>query len=543
MKKPALLLTVLTLLAYLPSRAQTCGAGGIVLSSQAQVNAFSTTYSGCTQLVEGLEITGNDITNLNGLGGITSISGELVIHDSPLLTTLGGLNVTSIAGLRIENLPLVTNLVGLEGLTGIGLVAINCPALADLSGLENVTSIGLYIENTAITDFTDLTSLTSLGYIQVMAPQPNLKNFHGLQGATSMAGGLTVGPGVELTDFTGLDNIPAMFYMDIWCKAQSFNGLGSLQSLVGWLDLYPDADIPNFEGLESISYVERIGSNSPKLTSLKGLETLDSTMFGVSINNSQIQDLDGLQGMKKLSLGLGNNASLTSLTGIENVPLTGLTIQNSPLLTGCTVKSVCAYLAEPANTVTLSGNATACNTRAAIVNSPACQTILPVELLSFTGESTPEGNRLHWKTTWETSNKGFDIERSVNMRDFTKIGFITGHGDSNTQKAYTFTDPATARTVYYRLKQLDEDGSFHYSKTIAVHDNRYAVKVYPNPSKGHLKIDAAQRNQAFSIRNAQGTTVMEASILPAQELDTSGLQNGLYLLSVGDETFKVMVQH
>jgi hypothetical protein len=539
--KKFFLLAIFTLFLHFASRAQVCGTDGILLETQAQVNAFSTNYPGCTQVVQ-LEITGAGITNLDGLGVVTSIL-SLNIHDCPDLTTLGGLNVTTLSDLRLMNNPLLTNFSGLESVAAIGLTVINCPAITSLSGLGNVTNLGgIYLEGTGITNFTELTSLSEAGGISFVSPNPNLKNFEGFEAVTALAGGVIIGEGMVMTDFTGLDNVETMFYMDLWGKFDSFEGLGSLQSTIGWIDLYPTADIPNFKGLNSLVYAERIGSNSPNLTSLEGLETLDSTMFGVSIQNSKIQNLKGLSGMTSLSLGLSSNALLNDLTDIQNVPLKGLTIEGSPLLSNCAVKSVCEFLSNQANTATFGSNATGCNTRAEIVNSIQCQTVLPVELLSFTGKPTPEGNKLMWKTTWETGNKGFEIERSTDMRNFEKVGFVDGYGDSNTQKQYSFVDPGVARVSYYRLKQLDFGQNFHYSKIIAIHNGRQTVQVYPNPVKGDLMIEAADKNQAFSVKNMQGIIVMEGSVLPQKTLDTSALESGVYLLSVGKEVFKVMVQ-
>lgn len=540
--KKILLSIVFASLLHIAGMAQVCGTDGILLGSQAQVDAFATTYPGCTQVGQ-LEITGSGITNLNGLGGISTIQMGLNIHDCPDLTTMGGLNLSGAGSLNLTNNALLTNFAGFESITSLDLSVTNCPSISSLSGLGNVTNLRtIYLEGTAITNFTALTSLTQLGYIQFVGPNPNLKNFVGFEAATTLAGGIIIGEGMVMTDFTGLDNVTGMYYLDIWGKLDSFKGLGSLQSTLGWLDVYETADIPNFKGLNSLTFVDRLTSASPALTSLEGLETLGSTLFGVGIVNSKIQNLTGLSGMSSLSLALVNNALLTDLTAVENTPITSLRIEGSPLLADCAVKSICTYLSNPTNPVTLAGNATGCNTRDQIVNSVQCQTILPVELLSFIGTRTSEGNKLIWKTTWETGNKGFEIERSSDMRNFQKVGFVEGYGESNTQKRYSFLDPGIAGVSYYRLKQIDFDQTFHYSKTIAIHNSSQAIRVYPNPAKEHLHIETTDQNQGFRIRNSLGVTVMEGSVLPQKTLNTSSLQSGTYFLSVGNEAFKVVVQ-
>ena len=126
---------------------------------------------------------------------------------------------------------------------------------------------------------------------------------------------------------------------------------------------------------------------------------------------------------------------------------------------------------------------------------------------------------------------------------FEKIGFVQGNADSKVANAYSFSDPHPAAVTYYRLKQLDFDGGFEYSKIIAVRDGNGIVKVYPNPSRGRLHIESKNKNQPYFIRNLQGISVLESSVLPSKPLDTSSLQNGIYLISVGNEVFKVVIQN
>ncbi|MGE5315235.1 MAG: T9SS type A sorting domain-containing protein [Acidobacteriota bacterium] len=117
---------------------------------------------------------------------------------------------------------------------------------------------------------------------------------------------------------------------------------------------------------------------------------------------------------------------------------------------------------------------------------------LPVELASFNAETTRGAVCLSWKTATELSNLGFDIERKVSYpgaRDaaWSKIGFVSGAGTSNAVHEYTYTDtkPAAAGIVSYRLKQIDRDGAYTYSKEIEMKAEApaaYALSQnYPNP--------------------------------------------------------------
>jgi len=120
---------------------------------------------------------------------------------------------------------------------------------------------------------------------------------------------------------------------------------------------------------------------------------------------------------------------------------------------------------------------------------------LPVELSSFTSKVLKSGGiKLDWRTETEVDNYGFEIEKSQKSKVKTqtsdkweKIGFVEGHGNSNSPKEYTFTDNSAQYGNYaYRLKQIDTDGDFEYSKTIEVDagliPNGFVLEQnYPNP--------------------------------------------------------------
>src|SRR5690606_23034945 len=97
---------------------------------------------------------------------------------------------------------------------------------------------------------------------------------------------------------------------------------------------------------------------------------------------------------------------------------------------------------------------------------------LPVELSSFSAVIIGSSVKLNWQTETEINNYGFEIERKVgssqsSIGNYEKIGFVNGNGNSNSPKQYTFTDEGLMAGKYnYRLKQIDDDGQFEYSKVI-----------------------------------------------------------------------------
>lgn len=110
---------------------------------------------------------------------------------------------------------------------------------------------------------------------------------------------------------------------------------------------------------------------------------------------------------------------------------------------------------------------------------------VPVELHSFSYRLNENNIVLEWQTAAETNNYGFDIERSNDGDTFHKIGFERGYGTTVQPQYYTFIDTYRQR-CYYRLKQIDYDGSYTYSSVIKVNNPQsmtglYLSQNYPNP--------------------------------------------------------------
>jgi len=114
---------------------------------------------------------------------------------------------------------------------------------------------------------------------------------------------------------------------------------------------------------------------------------------------------------------------------------------------------------------------------------------LPITLTEFSAREKDAVVELKWTTETEINNKYFDIERSLNGTSFTSIGTIPGAGNTTLIKHYSTIDQNPANGInYYRLKQVDFDGKFTYSKVIAVNVTRLneSLKIYPNPAISNI---------------------------------------------------------
>ena len=100
----------------------------------------------------------------------------------------------------------------------------------------------------------------------------------------------------------------------------------------------------------------------------------------------------------------------------------------------------------------------------------AKNTALPVEISSFSGIATNEGILLQWETATEVNNFGFEIECTNDNISWEVKGFVNGSGTTNSPESYSFNDSELPNTdeVSYRLKQIDNEGTFTYSKTITI---------------------------------------------------------------------------
>jgi hypothetical protein len=136
------------------------------------------------------------------------------------------------------------------------------------------------------------------------------------------------------------------------------------------------------------------------------------------------------------------------------------------------------------------------NARASAVQdcrSTACVILvpLPVKLVEFYGVRLSSSEvQLRWKTAEEINNERFELERTLNPAlGFEVVGTVRGKNNSTQSTSYQWIDPNDAEQyTYYRLKQVDGDGSVTYSRIISVkgYANMFSVVPYPNPATPDL---------------------------------------------------------
>ncbi|MFK7807737.1 MAG: T9SS type A sorting domain-containing protein [Saprospiraceae bacterium] len=169
---------------------------------------------------------------------------------------------------------------------------------------------------------------------------------------------------------------------------------------------------------------------------------------------------------------------------------------------------------------------------------------LPVELIDFIAIPNKEQRQvsLNWTTGSETNNSYFEVERSSNARDWQLINKIAGKGNSFIQNAYEAVDNnAFTGSNYYRLKQVDFDGSFEYSDVVQVNLFGQEISVYPNPVNDRLFVEttALGVTDRVELYSAHGVLVKSIAItedVDRIEMNFSDVPNGLYFLSIKDSS-------
>jgi hypothetical protein len=166
---------------------------------------------------------------------------------------------------------------------------------------------------------------------------------------------------------------------------------------------------------------------------------------------------------------------------------------------------------------------------------------LPVSWLSFDGKVTEEGTDLTWKTASEVNSDYFLVQYSTDGVAFKDLAKVKAAGQSQEILEYKFLHVELKSSVsYYRIKQLDYDGTSDFSKTITITNNLdYQKKnhFYPNPSNGLISFEQ-QAN--IIVRDITGKIVLVARNA-SQNLDLRQLEDGKYFIELDGKSEQLIL--
>ncbi|MEZ4774089.1 MAG: BspA family leucine-rich repeat surface protein [Bacteroidia bacterium] len=249
-----------------------------------------------------------------------------------------------------------------------------------------------------------------------------------------------------------------------------------------------------------------------------------ATAFDQNLGSWNISNIDMFGGMD----GMLNNSGLSrtnydnTLIGWEAQAVPDLTVDATGLIycSGETARD-----ALISNGWTINGDTKDCS-------------VFPVEWLNFTAKPQSNTIRLDWGTANELNSDFFAIERSVDQKIWQTLGQVDAAGYSTNTQNYTYKDqqPLTGKT-YYRIRQVDLDGSFSTSKIVETTFFSVEAVIYPNPVHNQIFIDIQKNTDASAvIIDMQGRIVKQFILNAAHNSIAVGdLPPGLYLLRVSND--------
>jgi hypothetical protein len=212
----------------------------------------------------------------------------------------------------------------------------------------------------------------------------------------------------------------------------------------------------------------------------------------------------------------------------------------SPIPTSAT------YVTSGPTPLTGSGNVMVRFTRAGspsqkrLDNVTITTTSLPVKLTKLEVTNDTKSAVLTFTTASERNNSHFEIERSADGQTFRNIGEVKGAGNSNEEQSYRFTDQYPVNGInYYRIKQVDFDGKFEYSKVVTVRFGRAgSLSVIPTLVVDQLSVSLDETNEVegtWEVIDLSGRQVL-AGVMAAEQAgfqaDLSSLQQGTYVIRI-----------
>ncbi|MDP4115921.1 MAG: T9SS type A sorting domain-containing protein, partial [Bacteroidota bacterium] len=183
--------------------------------------------------------------------------------------------------------------------------------------------------------------------------------------------------------------------------------------------------------------------------------------------------------------------------------------------------------------------------------------VTPVELTSLAANTTENNNvKISWETATEVNNSGFEIERSSDNKTFVKIAFVKGNGTTTEKHQYSYTDNAVMNSskFYYRLKQMDLDGTTAYSKVVEVNYSNCPKQFslsqnYPNPFNPSTTIQFSVPTECvvmlkvYDVLGKEVTTLVNDKMKPGYykyQWNASGYASGIYFYKITAGSFNAV---
>lgn len=502
-----------------------CLQNGVLFTTQAQIDNFQSNYPNCTSIPGGVQITGPNITNLNGLSTLTHIGLELLIGNNPQLTSLAGLNgLTSCGELFIDKNPALISLSDLSGLTSMvgDLTIVDNISLTSLSGLDNLNSGTIY--NIYISGNSSLSTCDVMSICNYLVSLNGAVNIYGNAPGCNNPPEVASGCGISLpclphgnyhflsqsdidnfqSGFTNCTHLTGNVYIRGGGNINNLNGLSNMQSITGSLYIIDQSTLTNFTGLNALT---TIGSdlyirNNTALMNLTGLESLATIpgLFLVQLNPA-LTSFAGLGSLKSIGgdLYFNQNSTLTSLTGLDSLTTIGgaLGLYDLPALISLTSLQSLTY----ANSID-------------IINNDA--------LTSLSGLDNINANTIDFLSIY-TNN----LLSTCNVQSV--CAYLQSHN-------YSFN-------IYGNAYHCNSDTEIEKTcATIGIEPKNSvsSLTIYPNPTSDNVIIETKLKGE-LTLLTLNGQPLFKYNITEqSTKIDISKLASGVYILKlIGENGMKV----
>lgn len=544
----------------------------ITLTTQEEVDNWPVD---CTEINGLLGIMGTDITNLNGLSSLTQINGTLKIENTSIQNLQGLENLVIFSGGGGEldsfiirsntNLLTLGNLVALNDLTDIHFLIENNPSLTSLTGLDSLMwGYNIIIRNNA--SLTDLTGLNNLNQSLDFTIEDN-SSLTSLEGLDNL--GLVDYFTIKDNDLLGYCSVP--FFCETYYYDTSIsNNLGGCNSLPEILDNCNTYAIAS--GL--INQCEQV-----QMTAISGtsdIDILDVNGNIVCTINPNGNDL----GMTDVSLYISDVTRYNP----AGFPYINRNIAINPTTQPTTSVDVTFYYTEEEFNVMqvldpsiftpldlqIAKEDGSCQSMASVdytVVSVAnggiygggndvyvsfevdsfsdffgfsASSALPVTWTTGLRSNINDKNQvvLNWSSSTHINHDYFEVQHSIDNRTYTRIyKDENNYGLENQNHQYIHANPESG-TNYYRIKQVDFDGSYDFSNITSANVDSH-VLIFPNPFNDKLTIEGNGISEV-TIYNMLGELVYSKKIEgDITDVDLSHLEQSMYILDLEGKTYRI----
>jgi hypothetical protein len=485
----------------------------------------STLTIGATGMFNARTFINNNICTVNGgfSAAVALTNGAMITINSAVTTSCnfinnGNLTINSPGNLQFNNGSLSNNAVitvsvngmlsmaGGSGLTNSGQITINAGATLNRTGSGGITNNVLALINNSGTlnqnsfnNFNNAGTINNLNGANLTINSGFFTNSGTFNNSTT--GTLTISSSASFTNGANMNNAGTIKCSGFYSHNANYNGFAGSKISPG------SSNTGNFI-----------------LTGSQPVFNMGNTTYQCDIGGTT-------QGVTYDRLSVNNNVTITNanlvVTWSSFTPVAG---QSFTIMTfGSRTGQFASVTIPPVPGVGFTVQYNAASV-VLLAHFP-----LPLHLLGFSGKINGDKAELEWKTENEENSSHFEIERSGNGNSFIKTGTVASLNTPGLHQ-YTYTDAQPLQgTNYYRLKQIDIDGKFNYSKIIVLNfEASRQIRFYPNPVMDVMHFNLSSAEPGFVIIvNSKGQIVKREQLSStATTINMSGLAKGIYTVKI-----------